>query len=242
MAINIQLKNDYSALFGSLGTGRNGSSSLGNLNFLSDYASIKNGSYGKLMKAYYAETGTSNKASSLVNKKTTATSQDDTKTLARMQSATDELKDSADALLESGKKSVFKEDNQEAIYKAVDAFVKDYNAVLEVSDDTNSTSVLNKVSRMVNITETYEKSLSSIGITVEDDNSLSIDKETFLKADMDKVKDLFNGTGSYGYSTSAQASFINFAADNEASKANTYGVTGSYTNNYSAGNIFNSWF
>lgn len=42
---------DYSALFG----GTSNSSSLGSTNILSDYASIKNGSYGKLLKAYYAK-------------------------------------------------------------------------------------------------------------------------------------------------------------------------------------------
>ena len=42
---------DYSALFG----GTSDSSSVGNTNMLSDYAAIKNGSYGKLMKAYYAK-------------------------------------------------------------------------------------------------------------------------------------------------------------------------------------------
>lgn len=41
---------DFSALF----SGTSDSSSVGNTNMLSDYAAIKNGSYGKLMKAYYA--------------------------------------------------------------------------------------------------------------------------------------------------------------------------------------------
>ena len=38
---------DFSALF----SGTSDSSSVGNTNMLSDYAAIKNGSYGKLMKA-----------------------------------------------------------------------------------------------------------------------------------------------------------------------------------------------
>ena len=42
---------DFSALF----SGMSDSSSVGNTNMLSDYAAIKNGSYGKLMKAYYAK-------------------------------------------------------------------------------------------------------------------------------------------------------------------------------------------
>ena len=48
MSINIQAKPDMSFLLSSLGSGAAG---VAVSNFLSDYASIKNGSYGKLMKA-----------------------------------------------------------------------------------------------------------------------------------------------------------------------------------------------
>ena len=52
MSINFNagMNQDYSYLFQGLSS--NGSS-YGNLNFLSDYAAIKNGSYGRLMKTYY---------------------------------------------------------------------------------------------------------------------------------------------------------------------------------------------
>ena len=43
--INVSNNQDSSYLFQSLSS----SGGMGNLNFLSDYASIKNGSYGKLM-------------------------------------------------------------------------------------------------------------------------------------------------------------------------------------------------
>ena len=52
MSINIQAKTNYSFLFSGL------SSSASNAlsgNWLADYASIKNGSYAKLMKAYYGK-------------------------------------------------------------------------------------------------------------------------------------------------------------------------------------------
>ena len=106
MAITIQSRNDYSYLFSSLGT--SSSSSVSNLSWLSDYASIKNGSYAKLMKAYYNETGN---AKEVINKtKTnTSTSKDSTESLAEVQKTTDALKESADALLVSGSKSVFAE-------------------------------------------------------------------------------------------------------------------------------------
>ena len=56
--INVDSRQDYSYLFQGLSGG-----SMGNLNFLSDYASIRNGSYGKLMKAYYGTGQTSSTSS-----------------------------------------------------------------------------------------------------------------------------------------------------------------------------------
>ena len=245
MSINISAKNDYSYLFNSLNTNRN--SSLGNLNFLSDYASIKNGSYGKLMKAYFnMDSDTGKKTSSGAEKKpaqTTSSSADTTKTLASMQSSTDSLKESADALLKTDKESVFAEDAvTDKAYKAVSSFVEDYNSVLNASDKVNSSSILQRTANMVQATANSEDALAKVGITISEDNSLSIDKDTFMKADIADVKALFNGHNSYGYRVSAQSSLINFAADNEAAKANTYDFTGAYANNYSAGNIFNSLF
>ena len=59
---------------------------------------------------------------------------------------------------------------------------------------------------------------------------------------MNTVKSLFNSTGSYGYSVSAQASMIDYAAERESSKANTYTVSGTYSNAYSTGSILDSMF
>ncbi len=252
MGINIQSKGDYSYLFSGLSSSGTGSSA--NLNFLSDYASIKNGSYGKLMKAYYGKNA-NDSVSSLVNSK----SKDTSKVLAEVQSSTDALKESADALLTTGKDSLFtKKDitttdangnktttngyDTDAIYKALSKFVDDYNSVLKATDNINTTGILNKTLNMVKATATNSKLLTSIGINIKSDNSLSIDKETFMKADMTTVKSLFNGNSSYAYRVSAQSSLINFAADNEAAKANTYGASGTYSNNYSSGNIYNSFF
>ena len=74
---------DYSALFG----GTSDSSSVGNTNMLSDYAAIKNGSYGKLMKAYYAKQD----AEKLSGKGDTS------QKLTLMKTSADSLKKSADA-------------------------------------------------------------------------------------------------------------------------------------------------
>ena len=77
------------------------------------------------------------------------------------------------------------------------------------------------IRNMIDLTDSKEKALDEIGITINTDNTLSIDKDTFMKADMEKVKGLFSGSGSYGYSVSAKASMIDYQAHNEVNKANT---------------------
>lgn len=254
MSINIQVKNDYSFLFSGIGSSN---STSGTSNFLADYASIKNGSYGKLMKAYYSKD--TNDTVKKIASSTTTNGKDEAKDIAKVQSTTDELKESADALLANGSKSLFnkvdittKDENgvetttqgynTDAIYKAVSNFVNDYNSVINAADDVSSSNITNRVNTLKYATAANEKLLNKIGITVNKDKTLSIDEKTFRAADMNTVKSLFNENGSYGYRASAQASLINFAADSEATKASTYNFNGSYANNYNTGNIFNSFF
>lgn len=230
MNITIQSKNDYSFLFSSLG---GNSSSVASSNFLSQYASIKNGSYAKLMKAYYAETGDKESVSSLVNKNNLA---NDSKTIAKVQTSTDALKESADALLAS------KAETTEEMYSAVSDFVKNYNSVIDAVNEVDNSTIINRTTNLANSTMINYKSLNAIGITINEDSTLSVDKDTFLKADISKVKNVFSQTGSYGYRVSAQSSLINFAADHEANKNTTYTFAGSYASTFSSGNLFSTYF
>lgn len=261
MNININAKTDYSFLFSSLNTssGIGGSSTMSS--FLSDYASIKNGSYGKLMKAYFSQNSSSEVKSLAGNSLTAknAVTSEDARKLNKVQTTTDDLKEAADALLKTGSKSVFAQKDVtttdenglettgrsydvDAIYGAVSDFVTKYNAVISAVDDADVDTVTSRAQNMVNQTSYNETALNKIGITMKDDGTLSLDKETFVKADMSSVKSLFNGTGSYGYQVSAQASMTNYAADRAASKAATYTGTGNYSTVLSSGNIFNSYF
>lgn len=257
MAITIQPKQDVSYLFSSLGSG---TSNAAGSNFLMQYASIKNGSYGKLLKAYYSETASESvkPQTQTTTKKETVTSEEK-KALTEVESATDALKESADALLDNGRKSVFnmkefttkdkdgvetttKGYDTEAIYNAVNKFVKDYNAVIKAANNVENQNIVNKVTNMAENTIGSVKQLNQIGITINEDSTLSIDKETFQKADVAKVKNVFNSTGSYGYGVSAKASMVNYAAERAASKASTYTGNGTYNNTYNTGNLFDTLF
>lgn len=256
----MNIRTDYSFLFSGLNSTKSSGSSNGMASsFLSDYACIKNGSYLKLMKAYYNKTDADSKSSSISGKTDTSTSTDTTKTLAQIEADADALKESADALLTTGSKSLFQEKDitttnedgtsttargydTDAIYKGVKAFVNDYNALLKSAGDANSKTILQQTVNMVNYTAANSRLLSKAGITIQSDNTLSLDETAFKVADMSTVKSLFNGHASYAYKTSASASMIDYTAGREAEKANTYNSYGSYSSNYSSGNIFASYF
>lgn len=252
--INVNARQDYSYLFQSMTTSRG--NSLGNLNFLSDYASIKNGSYGKLMKAYYAKDAADKVASTgkdtETKKKSISTAADSAKTLSEIEKAADAMKESADSLLVKGSKSVFRKKNEkatvseeydtDAIYKAVSGFVTDYNDLLSKTSAASSKNLQSKADTLAAVTSANAKLLSRVGITVNSDSSLSLDEEAFKKSDMGTVKNLFGTTGAYGYKVSAQASMIDYTAAKESTKSNTYTANGTYSNVYSAGNILNSFF
>lgn len=226
-----------------------GGTDLLGINYV-DYATIRSGSYFKLLNAYYGEGNTSEQAGELLS---TSTSKDDSKTLARIEGAASEMKESAGALLASGKKSVFEkvtvtdaqgatktDYNTDAIYKAVHAFVDDYNKLLDEAEESNTTNILRAARTMVNYSKVNERLLARVGITIGEGNTLKIDEKAFREADMGEVKSLFQTRGSYGYQIQTQAALIESYVKTEAARSNTYGKNGIYTYNYNTGELYNS--
>ena len=259
MSINISPRTDYSALFSSMSannrkTNQNswmfGAQASTGLN-LSDYASIKNGSYGKLLKAYYTQDQSADARSSAVSsvaQKVVGNSYDSTATNTSLSKETSALVKSADVLLQKGKDSIFEEKelvtkdengvetkekgyDREAIYNAVSAFAKDYNALLDTAGKSNNKSVLSTAANMTGQTGIYKNALSKVGITIGDDNKLSIDKEALGKADVSTIKSLFNGSGSLADTTKSRAEMIASSAQSDAFKAGgTCAANGAYSN------------
>ena len=235
--------NSISTLFSGLNTS---SVTSGIYNSLSELSNIRSGSYYKLAKKYYgssqADTASSDTAVkqrtsrmdydykkgdykvNLDNSSSTSTSKDTVSTIAGVEKSAKNLKSAADKLVQRGSESVFKqtagEYDTDKIYDAVNNFASAYRS-------------------MKNATAVNAKALSKIGITIGSDNKLSVDEKTFKAADMNSVKSLFNGNGSFGYQTEVKASMIDSAASMEAGRSNTYTGRGSYSYNFNAGNLFN---
>lgn len=243
-----------STLFSSLGTGSsNNNSGLYGLDF-STYNTIKTGTYKQLLKSYYGK----NSSSKTTTDKSDSTNNATTTSSQKINAANN--KNNAESLVKSSKelnktslwsrKEKTNEDgtisrtfDTDSIYKAVSDFVDNYNLVIKSAGDSDNKSVLRTSSNMVSYTKRNDNLLKEIGITVGEGNKLKIDKDTFMKADMTKVKSLFAGAGSYGQSVSNSVASVYSSAAAELSQLNSksmYGSNGSY-NYISAGSLYNQF-
>lgn len=252
--INSMLRNSASennlSMFNSLSAKTTGSfnqsNSILSIDF-AEYAAITNGSYNKLTKAYYAKFG---------NKKTTSVGSDEVsaeeskKTRLTVKSAAKDLYETADKLVSTGKASLFKKTDikdsetgntvkgydTDKIYKAVSSLVDSYNNLVKTSADSTDNSVLRQTLNMVNSTLSNGALLGDVGIKIGADNKLSVDEESFKKADMSTVKTLFNGSGSLGAKMQSVAVNIYNQTNNLLGNSNTYTAFGTL-GNYTAGNL-----
>jgi len=231
MGINIQAKTDYSALFSSMNTNTSGSSSIGDLtSLLTDYSSIKSGTYGKLLKSYYAKNPeAATKTSESVAKK----ADEETTTYNKVSTTADSLQKSVDAV------SALKEDaSEEDTLKAVQNYVKDYNSFIDAAKDTGNTTITGRADAIQSNTASYSKQLSSLGISIGSDGKLSLNEDTFKASDKSEMSSLFSAKASYGYSVKVSAGMAASNANYEATKTSLYTSNGTY--NMSTGTLMDS--
>lgn len=238
MGINLNVKQDYSFLFSNV-NGSNNSNNIFNSINLSDYNSIKSGTYGKLLKEYYKKADTDEIDST--SKKNTVNKSDSEaiKELKQIQKDGNALRDAASKLMQRGSSSALGSDDMNKAYAAVKDFADKYNTLMEEGSESDSKSIKRTAEGMVDLMKDYKESLNEIGITIDKDNKLVVDKDAFMKSSMDKVQDLFRGNNSLSYLISMRAITISNTAYSESNKSNLYTGNGSYTAP-STGDMFNS--
>lgn len=235
--INVGMKQDYSYLFQGLSSG-SGSGGMGNLNFLSDYACIKNGSYGKLMKAYYGTaqnsgtTGTGTKSSSgnvlekiLEEQKNPKVSKEVQEANANLVTGLSSLKTSV-STLQADKTYMDTENGQSAADKvtsAMKAYVSDYNNVVNAARGSTLTNKTAYVANMMSSTAANADKLSEIGVTVNSDGLLEINEDKLKAADISKVQELFSSKDimSYGSTVASRLQFAGAASGTNSAADST---------------------
>ncbi len=215
--LNAGLGDVYSSLLG--GASTSAGSLLGNSSLLADYASIKNGSYGKMLKSYYAKQlaeidDSDNGSGSKKAAKDTTTA-----------SAANTLNKSASALNNLN----YSEDNIDEIYGKVSTFIDDYNSMIKNASQSELSSVNSQANILNNTTYSNYKMLAKAGITMNFDRTLSINEDTFKKADMSTLKTLFKGSNSFADKVADKASAIYRYAASGSALNYSYSNQGTYS-------------
>ena len=202
---------------------------------LADYASIKNGSYKKLMKAYYKQEE---------EEKASAAGGDSKTKLTSIKATADELKSSAEALQkedlwqkktftktdeQTGEETTYEDYDWEAITNAVKKFTDAYNSMVEGAGNSDTKNVLMNTSWMTKMTASNAKLLAKAGIEIGKDNKLSVDEEA-LKKNLSTTKFVFKGYNSFADKVATKAGGISdSAARAAADMASAYDKHGAYT-------------
>lgn len=249
ISIDVGKNQNSSYLFQGLSSSGGGTS---NLNFLSDYASIKNGSYGKLMKAYYgtgqssgATSGSSKRSSKNILEKLEAekrnprVSKDVQQANSDLTSGLSNMKSSLSALQNSNTYTDT-ENGQSAANKvvsAVKAFVSDYNSVVNAAKGSTLTSKTAYVSNMMSSTAANSDKLSEIGVKVNTNGTLTVDEAKLKTADLTKVQDLFssNDIMSYGSRLSSRVQFAGASTGTNKTESTEKDKTDKTTTSAAAG-------
>lgn len=245
--------NSISALFSSMGNQSSSGSGFMTQSTgldLAMYSSIRNGSYKKLLTAYYAKEGSNTADSTTTSDKTTTTASKQKNNAANVRDAASSLNDSVDALNKKSlweKKEVTAEDGSktktydtDAIYKVVNSFVEEYNSLVDSASSSDDNTVLRTAANMVNYTKANKEMLSQMGITIGKNNKLEMNETQFKNSDMSAVKSAFYGAGSYGKRVAGSASMAYGAAVSQLAKLSTtnlYSSNGTFS--YVTGSVYN---
>ncbi len=229
---------DISSFFGQSSGSSGGIGSL-----LSDYSSIKNGSYGKLLKANYAAqkeaaSGTSSaKTNDVLDR--ILDEKKNPKVDAKTAQANSALTDSVSSL-SSSIKALQKDDTfedteggatgKEKTASAVKSFVENYNNTIKNAKESTLSNVTNNVSAMMKTTAANSDALKEIGINVQDDGTLVLDDKKLQSADIKKVHEIFDQDEvlSYGSTIGSRMRFASYGSGSVSSSDTlaTKGETG----------------
>ena len=227
--LNVGMNQDSSYLFQGLSGGS------GNLNFISDYAAIKNGSYGKLMKSYYgsmnssgstsygSKTSTSNYLDRILEeKRNPKVSKETQEANANLTSGISSLKSTVSTLQNANTYTASKDGTSaaEKVVSAIKNYVSQYNDVVKTAKDSTLTNKTSHVAGMMRSSEANAKKLAEIGITVNGDGTLQLNEGKLKATDISKVQELFSKDDVMSYGSTVM-SRLGFASVSSGSVSST---------------------
>lgn len=221
------MSQDFSNLFSGIS---------GNSSWFSDWSSLKNGSYHKLMKAYYGNMSESNSTSSkaartgsvldqiLEEKKKPQVSQEVQEANSNVTSGISGLKNSVSTLRN---KDTYKDTEngssaEEKVVSAVKNYVSQYNDTVKAAKKSTMSSQTSHVAGMMRSSAENAQKLAEIGITINNDGTLQLSEGKLKSTDFSKVQQLFSADDimSYGSQVMSRLSFAGAASSAVVNKEN----------------------
>lgn len=176
---------------------------------------MRSGVYTKMLKSYYAkQTSSTDKTSSSgknssskdylntindkISKLKTSTSDE---ALSNIKSEADQMKKAADAVTAID----YDKTSGDAVYSKVKDLVNTYNSLAKQTGKSDLVSISQSRTWMVNDTKAHEAQWNKIGITMEDDQTLTIDEKKFKEASTSDIKNFLSGASGYASRLSTKA-------------------------------------
>ena len=207
-----------------------------------DLSLMRSGVYTKMLKSYYAkQTSSTDKTSSSgknsssedylntindkISKLKTSTSDE---ALSSIKSEADQMKKAADAVTAID----YDKTSGDVVYSKVKDLVNTYNALAKQTGKSDLVSISQSRTWMVNDTKAHEAQWNKIGITMEDDQTLTIDEKKFKEASTSDIKNFLSGASGYASRLSTKANGFYQLASNQltlnsgTSLYNKYGLLG----------------
>lgn len=220
--------NSTNSMFGS-----NNSTNLYSL--FSERASIKNGTYKRMLTSYFDTVGSSSDGTSstrrnrgsdiidrllkekmhpTVSKETKEANSNLTSGLNSLQSSVSALqKDSTYEDTENGSTAADK------VLSAIKSYVTSYNDVVTASKSSTLSNKTAYVANMMSATSKYSKDLAEIGVSLKQDGTLQLDETKLKSTDISKVQKLFSSDNIQSYGSTI-ASRVKFAGGGSSSSTN----------------------
>ncbi len=203
-----------------------------NSNFFSDWASLKNGSYAKLTKAYYGNQNSTSSATKagagktsyvidklIEERKKPTLSKQAQEANSKLTAGIGTLKSSVATLQK--KDTYTAEEGKTASDKVVSAlknYVSSYNDVVSAAKKSTLSNKTSLIASAMKSTSANKDKLAEIGITINANGTLQFNEGKAKSADTSKVQDLFSSDNLLSYGSTV-ASRLQFAGGTSASAA-----------------------
>ena len=215
------------------------SGTSGNSGWYSNWAGIRNGSYGRMMKSYYrglhgSDTEVSGRRTSTstgkeyvldkilrekmyptVSRETQAANEKLTSGISGLAGSVSVLQSEKTYQDTTGKTNA-----ADKVVSAVKDYVSGYNDVVRASKESTLTNKTAHIAGMMSSSQANVDKLAQIGVTVNDDGTLMLNEDKLKTADISKVQELFSKDNVISYGSTVM-SRLKFAGASSGAAAGT---------------------